>query len=227
MRRAAACGKPGALLAPPGGGKNTPSNYSFRLQLCGPCSIQFLARYLYPSSKALLCFIAAQILSGKSADPHRDPHGRRSGWKQRREPRQSRHGSGLNRPQKRRWPEVRIFRAVNIQIDLAFHKNNHTVRCGYFYGYQGRFYMLGGNTRKGYATSVGRQSRQRLCSESRLRQDFRRRRKNAGTAQKRRGPEGPLGGSPVNRSKLKISGLKPKGKTKGSCESSCLLFWCG
>ena len=32
--------------------------------------------------------------------------------------------------------------------------------------------MLGGNTRKGYATSVGRQSRQRLCSESRLRRGF-------------------------------------------------------
>lgn len=23
-----------------------------------------------------------------------------------------------------------------------FHKNNHTVRCGYFYGYRERFYML-------------------------------------------------------------------------------------
>ena len=32
--------------------------------------------------------------------------------------------------------------------------------------------MLGGSTRKGYATSVGRQSRQRLCSEFRLRQGF-------------------------------------------------------
>ena len=49
--------------------------------------------------------------------------------------------------------------------------------------------MLGGSTRKGYATSVGRQSRQRLCSEFRLRQGFRLR-QNACTVQKRRRPEG-------------------------------------
>ena len=56
--------------------------------------------------------------------------------------------------------------------------------------------MLGGSTRKGYATSVRRQSRQRLCGEFRLRQDFRLR-QNARTAQMRRQPEGRLGGSPI------------------------------
>ena len=34
------------------------------------------------------------------------------------------------------------------------------------------FQMLGGSTRKGYATSVRRQSRQRLCSEFRLHRGF-------------------------------------------------------
>jgi hypothetical protein len=52
-----------------------------------------------------------------------------------------------------------------------FHKNNHTVRCGYFYGYRERFYMLRRN-------------------KVALRQGFG---QNVCTAQKRRQPEGRLG----------------------------------
>ena len=50
-----------------------------------------------------------------------------------------------------------------------FHKNNHTVRCGYFYGYRERFYMLRRN-------KVALRQGQNVC-----------------TAQKRRQPEGRLG----------------------------------
>ena len=95
-------------------------------------------------------------------------------------------------------------------------KERHAEKRAFLFGFRRplaastlrRFYMLGANKLP-------------------LRQGFGPKAQNACTAQKRRGPEGPLGGSPVNRSKLKISGLKPKGKTKGNCESSCLLFWKG
>lgn len=55
-----------------------------------------------------------------------------------------------------------------------FHKNNHTVRCGYFYGYRERFYMLRRN-------------------KVALRQGFGLRPKRLVRAQKRRQPEGRLG----------------------------------
>ena len=58
--------------------------------------------------------------------------------------------------------------------------------------------MLGGSTRKGYATSVRRQSRQRLCGEFRLRQ-------NARTAHWRRRPESRSGGSSIPFRDFKIS----------------------
>ena len=48
---------------------------------------------------------------------------------------------------------------------------------------------------------------------------------NACTAHSRRGPEGPLGGSPIPFRDFKISILTAPSKTKGNCESSCLLFW--
>ena len=58
--------------------------------------------------------------------------------------------------------------------------------------------MLGGSTRKGYATSVRRQGRQRLCGELRLRQNTR-------TAHWRRRPESRSGGSSIPFRDFKIS----------------------
>ena len=103
-------------------------------------------------------------------------------------------------------PCGRHFRSEgNIDFNRPFHKKRTSAKqlsfsCGFRRPF-GRLHpsvieMLGGSTRKGYATSVRRQSRQRLCGEFRLRQDFRLR-QNARTAQMRRQPEGRLGGSPI------------------------------
>ena len=64
--------------------------------------------------------------------------------------------------------------------------------------------MLGGSTCKGCATSVGQQSCRRLCSEFRLRQGFRLRRKRLYGAKAPR-PGRAVGGISVNRPGLKKS----------------------
>ena len=87
--------------------------------------------------------------------------------------------------------------------------------------------MLGANTRKGYATSVGRQSRQRLCSELSLRQGFGRRPKRLYGALAPPGlwPGFPLVKIPAlksaewSRTKLDIPGGKP-----GAPEGVAFLF---
>jgi len=83
--------------------------------------------------------------------------------------------------------------------------------------------MLGGSTRKGYATSVRRQSRQRLCGEFRLRRGF----ACGKTLARRKSAAGQKAGCVafiVTGSKLKISILTSPSKTKGNCSRSCLYF---
>ena len=61
----------------------------------------------------------------------------------------------------------------------AYQKERHAKSVSFFLGFADFWpappfgiSMLGGSTRKGYATSVRRQSRQRLCGEFRLRRGF-------------------------------------------------------
>ena len=79
-------------------------------------------------------------------------------------------------------PCGRHFRSEgNIDFNRPFHKKRTSAKqlsfsCGFRRPF-GRLHpsvieMLGGSTRKGYATSVRRQSRQRLCGEFRLRRGF-------------------------------------------------------
>ena len=113
----------------------------------------------------------------------------------------------------------------------AYQKERHAFSVSLFLGFAARWpappfgiSMRGGSTRKGYATSVRRQSRQRLCGEFRLRRGF----ACGKTLARRKSAAGQKAGCVafiVTGSKLKISILTSPSKIKGNCESSCLLFW--